>query len=64
MGEPRPPVWMRVAMIVPIPIGAFACAYWRLCHIREFQVGALVYLALFITWKRLWWDPRHKTFQS
>ena len=64
MGEPPPPVWMRIVMIIPIPVGAFVCAYFHLCHIPGFQIGAFVYLALFFAWKRLWWNPRQKAAAS
>lgn len=60
MGEPPPPIGMRIALIIPIPIGAFVCAYWHLCHIWQFQIGAVIYLGCFFLWKRLWWNPRHK----
>lgn len=60
MGQPPPPIWMRIGLIIPIPIGAFVCAYWHLCHIWQFQAGAVVYLGCFILWKRLWWNPRQQ----
>jgi hypothetical protein len=64
VGEPRPPVWMRIALIIPIPVGAFLCAYFHLCHIWQFQIGAVIYLGCFILWKRLWWNPRQKASVS